>query len=158
MDFRVGLGYDIHRLVENRRLILGGVGIPGPRGLLGHSDADALLHALADALLGAAGFGDIGEHFPDTDPAYHDASSADLLAVVRRLVSGAGYALVNIDATIVAQSIKMAPHKAAIRSNIARLLEIREDMVNIKAKTKEGLDAVGADQAIAVSCVVLLRR
>ena len=143
MSFRVGQGYDIHRLVPGRALILGGVKIDYEMGLLGHSDADALLHAITDALLGAAGLGDIGRHFPDTDPAYKDADSRVLLSEAVSLVVKAGWAIVNVDATVIAQAPKLAPHMDRIRESVAQAIGIDLQRVNIKAKTNEGCDAVG---------------
>ena len=134
MSFRIGQGYDIHRLVEGRPLILGGITIDYEKGLLGHSDADALLHAITDALLGAAGLGDIGRHFPDTDPAYKDADSKILLSDAVGLVVKAGWAIVNVDATVIAQAPKLAPHMEAIRESVAKAIGIDLQRVNIKAK------------------------
>ena len=156
MSFRIGQGYDIHRLVEGRPLILGGITIDYEKGLLGHSDADALLHAITDALLGAAGLGDIGRHFPDTDPAYKDADSKILLSDAVGLVVKAGWAIVNVDATVIAQAPKLAPHMEAIRESVAKAIGIDLHRVNIKAKTKEGCDAVGQKEAIEVHAIVLL--
>lgn len=156
MSFRVGQGYDIHRLVEGRPLILGGVKIDYERGLLGHSDADALLHAITDALLGAAGLGDIGRHFPDTDPAYKDADSRVLLSEAVGLVVKAGWAIVNVDATVIAQAPKLAPHMPLIRESVAKAIGIDLQRVNIKAKTNEGCDAVGQKEAIEVHAIALL--
>ena len=136
---RVGMGYDVHKLTENRKLILGGVEIPYEKGLLGHSDADVLLHAIMDALLGAAALGDIGKHFPDTDPAYKGASSIELLKHVGKLIDEKLYVIGNIDATIIAQRPKMAPHIEQMRKNVAEALHIDVDQVNIKATTEEGL-------------------
>ena len=136
---RIGMGYDVHRLTEGRDLILGGVRIPYEKGLLGHSDADVLLHAIMDAMLGAAALGDIGKHFPDTDPAYKGISSIKLLEHVGELLKKEGYAVGNIDATIIAQRPKMAPHIPAMRENVARALGIEESQINIKATTEEGL-------------------
>jgi len=153
---RVGLGYDIHPLAPGRPLRLGGVDIPSPIGLLGHSDGDALLHAVCDALLGAAALGDIGEHFPDTDPAFEGADSARLLASVLEKVRAAGFAPVNLDATVVAHQPRLGPHKAAIRQRLAALLDLGLDRVNVKAKTNNGLDAVGEGRAIAAHAVVLI--
>jgi len=155
---RVGLGYDIHQLQAGRKLIIGGVFIPSEVGLLGHSDADVLLHAISDALLGAAGLGDIGEHFPDTDPRFKDADSAELLKTVCALVRGKGYEIENIDCIIYAEAIKMTPHKTAMKTSIGALLRIDSEQVNIKAKTMEQLDAVGQRKAIAASCIVLLKK
>jgi 2-C-methyl-D-erythritol 2,4-cyclodiphosphate synthase len=154
MHSRIGIGYDIHRLVEGRPLILGGIKIPADRGLLGHSDGDALLHAIADALLGACALGDIGKHFPDTCPTYKDAESAQLLAKVAELVQSKGYRTHNVDANIVAQAPKLAPHIDAMRDRIAEILGLPLDAVSVKARTNEGLDAVGEGQAIAVQAVV----
>ena len=156
MSFRVGQGYDIHRLVEGRPLILGGVTIDYEKGLLGHSDADALLHAITDALLGAAGLGDIGRHFPDTDPAYKDADSRVLLSEAVGLVVKAGWAIVNVDATVIAQAPKLAPHMPLIRESVAKAIGIDLHRVNIKAKTNEGCDAVGQKEAIEVHAIALL--
>lgn len=156
MSFRVGQGYDLHRLVEGRPLILGGVSIDYEKGLLGHSDADALLHAITDALLGAAGLGDIGRHFPDTDPAYKGADSRELLAQAVALVVKAGWAIVNVDATVIAQAPKLAPHMDKIRESVAQAIGIDLHRVNIKAKTKEGCDAVGQKEAIEVHAIALL--
>ena len=156
MSFRIGQGYDIHRLVEGRPLILGGITIDYEKGLLGHSDADALLHAITDALLGAAGLGDIGRHFPDTDPAYKDADSKILLSDAVGLVVKAGWAIVNVDATVIAQAPKLAPHMDAIRESVAKAIGIDLQRVNIKAKTQEGCDAVGQKEAIEVHAIALL--
>lgn len=156
MSFRVGQGYDIHRLVPGRALILGGVKIDYEMGLLGHSDADALLHAITDALLGAAGLGDIGRHFPDTDPAYKDADSRVLLSKAVSLVVKAGWTIVNVDATVIAQAPKLAPHMDRIRESVAQAIGIDLQRVNIKAKTNEGCDAVGQKQAIEVQAIALL--
>jgi 2-C-methyl-D-erythritol 2,4-cyclodiphosphate synthase len=153
---RVGLGYDIHRLVPGRKLILGGVSIPFDKGLLGHSDADVLLHAACDALLGAAGLGDIGEHFPDTDPAYKDACSIDLLATVYRIIKDHGLALVNMDATVFAQAPKLTPYKPQMVTCMAECLELDYSQINIKATTTEGLGTIGQGAGIAAMCVALL--
>lgn len=158
MDIRVGQGFDVHALVEGRLLILGGVTIPYERGLLGHSDADALLHALCDALLGAAALGDIGRHFPDTDPAWRGADSRDLLRAVAAKVRAAGFAIGNVDATIVAQAPRMAPHIPAMVANIAADLGIAPDRVNVKAKTTERLGFTGRGEGIAAEAVALLLR
>lgn len=156
-DLRVGHGYDVHRLVAGRRLILGGVEIESERGLDGHSDADVLLHAIMDALLGAAGLGDIGQHFPPSDSRYKDADSLDLLQQVRKLVRAAGYkTLVNIDATIIAQRPKMAPHVPSMRERIANVLEIEVSRINIKATTTEGLGFVGRVEGMAAEAVCLI--
>ena len=156
MSFRVGQGYDLHRLVEGRPLILGGVKIDYEKGLLGHSDADALLHAITDALLGAAGLGDIGRHFPDTDPAYKGIDSKILLSEALALVVKAGWVIANVDATVIAQAPKLAPHMDKIRQSVAQSIGIDLHRVNIKAKTKEGCDAVGQKEAIEVHAIVLL--
>lgn len=153
---RIGHGYDVHRLVEGRRLIIGGVDIPWEKGLLGHSDADVLLHAIADAILGAAALGDIGRHFPDTDPQFQGADSLRLLAQVGKLVTAQGYAVGNVDATVVAQRPKMAPHIQQMRENIARALDCRVDQVNVKATTTEELGFAGRGEGIAAHAVVLL--
>jgi len=153
---RVGLGHDTHRLVEGRPLILGGVTIDHPRGLDGHSDADVVLHAVADALLGAAAMGDIGEHYPDTDPACKGLDSGRLLAEVVAMVAGAGWMPINCDVTIHAQAPKLLPHKPAIRANLARLLGLEADAVNIKAKTGEHVGPIGRAEAIACEAIVLL--
>lgn len=153
---RVGIGHDTHRLVEGRPLILGGVRVEHDRGLWGHSDADVVLHAVADALLGASALGDIGEHFPDTDPKNKDLDSAHLLEEVVRMVRQAGHVAVNLDITIHAQAPKLSPHKAAIRSNVARLVGLPESAVNIKAKTGEHVGPVGRAEAIQCDAAVLL--
>lgn len=153
---RAGMGYDVHRLTENRDLILGGVKIPWEKGLLGHSDADVLLHAVMDALLGAAALGDIGKHFPDTDPAYEGISSLKLLRQVAALLKESGFRVGNIDATIIAQKPKMAPHIPAMRANIADALEISQSRVNVKATTEEGLGFTGRGEGIAAQAICLL--
>jgi 2-C-methyl-D-erythritol 2,4-cyclodiphosphate synthase len=153
---RIGHGYDVHRLVEGRKLIMGGVDIPWEKGLLGHSDADVLLHAIADAILGAIGEGDIGKHFPDTDPAFKGADSLKLLEHVGKLAAGLGYVLGNLDATIIAQKPKMAPHIAAMRENIARVLDAAVGQVNVKATTEEGLGFTGTGEGISAHAVVLM--
>jgi 2-C-methyl-D-erythritol 4-phosphate cytidylyltransferase/2-C-methyl-D-erythritol 2,4-cyclodiphosphate synthase len=158
MKLRIGHGYDVHRLVAGRRLILGGVDIPFEKGLLGHSDADALAHAIADAVLGAAGLGDIGRHFPDTDPQYAGADSLDLLRRCVALAAGKGWAPVNVDAVVVAQAPKLAPHADAMRAKLADALGLELDAVNVKAKTEEGLGFTGAGEAIAAHAVVLLEK
>ena len=150
------MGYDVHRLVEERDLILGGVRIPYEKGLLGHSDADVLLHAIMDALLGAAALGDIGRHFPDTDPAYKGASSLQLLARVGELIGEEGYVVGNIDATIIAQRPKMAPHIEEMRKNVAETLGIDISQVNIKATTEEGLGFTGTGEGISSQAVAAL--
>lgn len=153
---RIGLGYDVHKLVENRDLIIGGVNIPHSLGLLGHSDADVLLHAIMDSLLGAAALGDIGKHFPDTDMKYKGASSMVLLAHVGEIVKEAGYKIGNIDATIIAQKPKMAPHIDTMRENIANVLKIEKNQINIKATTEEGLGFTGTEQGISSQSIALL--
>ncbi len=156
--FRVGQGFDVHALVEGRALIIGGVAIPHTHGLLGHSDADVLLHAITDALLGAAGLGDIGRHFPDTDPRYRGADSRRLLIDAYQRVQQAGWTVVNIDATVHAQAPKIGPHVAAMIANIAEDLDIERESLNIKAKTNEGLGHLGRQEGIAATVVALLAR
>ena len=156
MRLRTGIGYDLHRLVAGRPLVLGGTHIPAEQGLLGHSDADVVLHALGDALLGAAGLGDIGELFPDTDPAYEGADSRGLLKEVLRRVEDAGYEIVNADMIIHAQQPKLGPLKARIRQSLAELLAVAPEAVGVKATTNEGLDAIGRGEAIACLATVLL--
>lgn len=158
MSYRIGLGYDIHRLVEGRKLFLGGIEIPYVKGLLGHSDADALLHAICDALLGAGGLGDIGEHFPDIDPQYHNISSRELLERVLKLIKKDKFTIDNIDTVIIAQEPSLVPFKKQIRKNIAQILDIKEECVNIKAKTAESVGEIGAKEAIASYAVVILNR
>ena len=158
MNIRVGEGWDVHQLVEGRKLILGGIEIPYDKGLLGHSDADALLHAITDALFGAAGLGDIGRHFPDTDPTFKGADSGVLLAEAAARVRAAGWQIGNVDSTIVAQAPKMAPHIPAMRARIAALLGLPSDAVNVKAKTAEKLGPVGQGLSIEARAVVLLQR
>ena len=153
---RIGHGYDVHRLVEGRKLIMGGVEIPWELGLLGHSDADVLLHAIADAILGAIGAGDIGKHFPDTDSAYKGADSLKLLAHVMKLADERGYRLGNLDATIIAQRPKMAPHIPQMRMNIATVLNASLEQVNIKATTEEGLGFSGRGEGISAHAVLLM--
>jgi 2-C-methyl-D-erythritol 2,4-cyclodiphosphate synthase len=155
LAIRTGLGYDSHRLVEGKRLVLGGVDVPHSHGLAGHSDADALAHAICDALLGAAGLGDIGTHFPDTDPTYADADSIGLLRRVRALVE-VDHAIVNVDSTIHAESPKMAPHIPNMRARLATALGIPERRVNVKAKTGEGVGPVGTGQAIEATAIATL--
>jgi len=155
---RIGHGYDVHRLVEGRKLIMGGVEIPWESGLLGHSDADVLLHAISDAILGAIGEGDIGRHFPDTDPAFKGADSLELLEHVFSLARSRGYRLGNLDATIIAQRPKMAPHIPAMRANIARVLAVSAEQVNVKATTEEGLGFTGTGEGISAHAVVLLEQ
>ena len=153
---RVGMGYDVHKLVEGRDLIIGGVRIPHTLGLLGHSDADVLLHAIMDALLGAAGLGDIGKHFPDTDPQYKGISSMKLLSHVAELIRERGYVVENIDATIIAQKPKMRPHIPQMEENIAGALGISTDQVNVKATTEEHLGFTGREEGIAAQAVCLI--
>jgi 2-C-methyl-D-erythritol 2,4-cyclodiphosphate synthase len=157
-SMRVGEGWDVHQLVEGRKLILGGVEIPYEKGLLGHSDADALLHAITDALLGAAGLGDIGRHFPDTDPKFKGADSGVLIAEAAARLRAAGWEIVNIDSTIVAQAPKMAPHIAAMCARIAALLGLETTQVNVKAKTAETLGPVGQGLSIEARAIALLTR
>ena len=156
MNIRVGQGYDVHQLVEGRDLILGGVNIPFEKGLLGHSDADALLHATTDALLGAAGLGDIGSHFPDTAAEFKDADSRVLLREAYQSVQELGWKVVNVDTTVIAQKPKLAPHIPAMRANIAADLGLPENCVNIKGKTNEKLGYLGRMEAIEAQAAVLL--
>jgi len=153
---KVGQGYDVHKLVEGRKLILGGVEIAYKKGLLGHSDADVLIHAVMDAILGAAAMGDIGKHFPDTDEEYRGISSISLLKKVREMVFGEEFTIVNIDATIIAQKPKLSPYIDQMRKNIGNALSIEIDRVNIKATTTEGLGFTGKGEGIAALCVCLL--
>ena len=157
-NLRIGHGYDVHRLVEGRRLILGGVDIPWEKGLLGHSDADVLVHAIMDALTGAARLGDIGKLFPDTDPAYAGISSLKLLREVGRLLSEKGFAVVNIDATLLAQAPKVGPYRPRMAANVAEALGIDPEQVNIKATTEEGLGFTGDGSGMAAHAVVLLEK
>jgi len=157
-NFRIGEGWDVHALVPGRKLILGGVEIPYSMGLLGHSDADVLLHAITDAVLGAAGLGDIGQHFPDTNVQFKGANSAVLLQEAMRCVRGAGWTLVNLDSTVIAQSPKLAPYRAAIQAAVAKALGVGLDQVNMKAKTAEKLGPVGMGQSMEARAVVLLTR
>lgn len=156
--FRIGQGFDVHQLTEGRPLIIGGIEIPYEKGLMGHSDADVLLHTVADACLGAIGEGDIGRHFPDTDPEFKDADSAKLLEVVWNLVKEKGYELVNADCTIIAQKPKMAPYIGQMRERIAQLLETEIENINVKATTTEQLGFTGRGEGIASQVAVLLRR
>ena len=153
---RVGMGYDVHKLVEGRKLILGGVNVPYEKGLLGHSDADVLVHAVMDALLGAAGLGDIGRLFPDTDPAYEGADSLKLLQEVREQIRQEGYALCNVDVTVIAQAPKLQPYVEQMRRNISQVLEAEPGQINIKATTEEKLGFTGAGEGIAAHAVALL--
>ena len=153
---RVGIGYDVHKLVEDRDLIIGGVKIPYEKGLLGHSDADVLLHAISDAILGAAALGDIGLHFSDTDERFKGADSLKLLNETGKLIKAEGYSVVNIDATIIAQAPKMRPHIDSMRKNIADALEIDINQVNVKASTEEGLGFTGAGLGIASNAIAMI--
>ena len=153
---RVGQGFDVHALVKGRKLVVGGVTIPFDKGLDGHSDADVLIHAVCDALLGAAALGDIGLHFPDTDPKHRNANSRAFLREVGRKVRGAGFSIVNVDATLIAQAPKMAPHTAAMVANLAADLGIDLGQVNVKAKTAERLGAIGRSEGIAAEAIALL--
>ena len=155
---RMGHGYDVHRLAEGRRLILGGVDIPWDRGLLGHSDADVLTHAVMDALLGAAGLGDIGKHFPDTDPAYKGADSLKLLEHVTALLRERGPVVGNVDATVLAQRPKLAPHIPQMWDNLARVMGVDVSQVNVKATTEEGLGFTGSGEGMAAHAVALIER
>ena len=157
-SIRIGQGWDIHALVTGRPLILGGITIPHSHGLLGHSDADALLHAITDALLGAAGMGDIGQHFPDNDQQYQGADSRTLLGRVHQTIAAAGWEIGNLDATIIAQAPKLAPHLPRMIESIAEVLKLDPSAINLKAKTAEGFGAVGRAEAIEVQAVVLLFR
>lgn len=156
--YRIGQGFDLHRLVEGRALILGGIKIPYSKGLLGHSDADVLVHAIIDGLLGALSLGDIGQHFPDNDAKYKDANSIDLLKNVLALVSDKGYEIVNIDSTIQAQEPKLMPYIPTICSNLAQNMGLELEQVSVKAKTYEKQDSIGKGEAIAVYCNLLLRK
>lgn len=158
MPYRIGVGYDIHRLVEDRKLFIGGVEIPYVKGLFGHSDADVLLHAISDALLGASGESDIGELFPDTDPRYQNISSVELLRIVADLIKKKNYEIINIDSVVIAQEPRLAPFKKRIKENIAGILGIQEDSVNIKAKTNDGIGEEGSKEAIASYAVVLITK
>lgn len=158
MDFRIGHGYDVHRLTEGRKLILGGVDIPYEKGLLGHSDADVVVHAIMDALLGAAALGDIGKHFPDTDPRYSGADSLILCSHVARLIGEKGYCISNIDATIIAQKPKLAPYIEEMRRKTAAALMLEPDKVSIKATTEEKLGFTGSGEGISAHAVALIYR
>ena len=153
---RIGQGYDVHRLCEGRKLVIGGVEIPYEKGLLGHSDADVLVHAVMDALLGAAALGDIGQHFPDTDERYHGISSMELLKLVAGLLQENGFLVENVDSTIIAQKPKLASYRPAMAENIARVLGIEKDQVSVKATTEDGLGFTGAGEGIAAQAVALL--
>ena len=156
MNIKIGHGYDVHKLVEGRDLIIGGVNIPPSLGLLGHSDADVLLHAISDSLLGALALGDIGKHFPDTDEQYKDANSLELLACVYELVKERGYEVGNVDATVLAEEPKLAPYIPQMRLNIARALEVELDCISVKATTEEGLGFTGEKKGIAAHAVCLV--
>ena len=158
LDFRIGHGYDVHRLVEGRLLILGGVTVPYERGLLGHSDADVLTHAVMDAVLGAAGLGDIGKHFPDTDEAYRGADSLRLAEAVCEKIAARGYTVNNIDATIIAQRPKLAPYIAEMKQHLAEVFKLDEDAVNVKATTEEKLGFTGSGEGIAAHAVASIVR
>ena len=157
-DFRIGYGEDIHRLVPNRKLILGGVEIPFNQGLLGHSDADCLLHAIADALLGACALGDIGDHFPVDDPRWENADSKKILSESYSLVKKRGYQITNLDASVLAEKPRLSPYRLAMRESIARVLELDLNQVSVKLMTNEGLDAIGKGKAIRSTCICLLER
>jgi len=156
--YRVGTGFDAHRFAEDRKLVLGGVVVEHGRGLLGHSDADALLHALADAMLGAAGWGDLGSHFPDSDPEWKDASSTIFVRKIHNDLRADGWSLVNADLTVIAQEPKIAPYREAIRSSIATLLEVPVDRISVKATTTDRMGFLGRGEGIAAQAVVLLKR
>ena len=153
---RIGIGYDVHRLVAGRKLVLGGVTIPFEKGLLGHSDADVLIHAACDALLGAAGLGDIGLHFPDTDPNLKDISSMIILSKTYNLLKEKGFTVINLDSTIMAEKPKIAPFRESIQENIARTIEIEPECVNVKATTLETLGMMGKGEGIAALCIALI--
>ncbi len=157
-DLRIGYGEDIHRLVPNRKLILGGVEIPFNQGLLGHSDADCLLHAIADALLGACALGDIGDHFPVDDPRWENADSKKILSESYSLVKKKGYQITNLDASVLAEKPRLSPYRLAMRESIARVLELDLNQVSVKLMTNEGLDAIGKGKAIRSTCICLLER
>jgi 2-C-methyl-D-erythritol 2,4-cyclodiphosphate synthase len=154
--YRIGIGYDIHRLVADRKLLLAGVNIPFTKGLLGHSDADVLAHAVCDAVLGAAALGDIGTHFPDTDPRWQGASSLDFLRHAAKLIVEKGYLIANVDATVMAERPKLKLYIHAMREQLAAALEVDVDCVSVKAKTNEGLDAIGRGEAMAAQAIVLI--
>ncbi|MCM8782933.1 MAG: 2-C-methyl-D-erythritol 2,4-cyclodiphosphate synthase [Candidatus Omnitrophica bacterium] len=158
MDYRVGIGYDIHRLGEQRKFILGGIEIPYLKGLTGHSDADVLLHAMCDALLGAINKGDIGEYFPDNHPEYQGISSTELLLRIKKMVKEERFEIVNLDAVIITEEPRLSPFKLAIKKNISQILQIDSDLINIKAKTNEGLGPIGRKEAVACWVAVLLKR
>ena len=156
--YRIGHGYDVHKLVECRRLVLGGVDIPYEKGLLGHSDADVLLHAISDALLGAVALGDIGKHFPDTDEAYKNADSIILLSKVNDIITAAGYKVSNIDATVIAQAPKLAPHIEQMRKNIAKAISTELENVSVKATTEEHLGFTGRGEGISAHAVCIVEK
>jgi 2-C-methyl-D-erythritol 2,4-cyclodiphosphate synthase len=158
MRVRAGIGFDIHRLVEGRKLFLGGVEVDFSRGLEGHSDADVLLHAIGDALLGAAGMGDLGRHFPSTDPQFKDMPSRELLRRIHTMIRDQGFRIVNIDTTLIAEAPRMTPHLGAMILRIAETLSIAPEQVNVKAKTHEGVDAIGQGDAIAAQAVALIEK
>jgi len=158
MNIKVGQGLDVHKLVQGRPLVLGGVPIPFDRGLAGHSDADVLVHAVCDALLGAAALGDIGQHFPDTDPAYRDIDSLVLLAETGKLLARKGYAIGNLDAVIIAQVPKIAPYRGQMEATLARTLGIAREQVSVKATTTEGLGLFGREEGIGALCTVLIQK
>ncbi len=155
---RIGIGYDLHPLGKGRRLILGGVEIPHTEGLVGHSDADALIHAVCDAMLGAMGAGDLGMHYPSSDPRFKNISSCVLLEEISGMLQKQGYRLVNVDTVIMAQAPRLGPHLAAMQARIAEVLKVKKDMVNVKVKSGEGLDAVGRKEAIAAQAVCLIEK
>ena len=155
---RIGMGYDLHKLVFGRKLVLGGVVIPFEKGLLGHSDADVLIHAVCDALLGAAGLGDIGLHFPDTDTEFKDIYSIKLLAKTYKMVKGKGFAISNVDSTIFAEAPKLFPYREEMRKNIAEAIKVKPDRVNVKATTFEGLGMIGKGEGIGAMCVAMLEK
>ncbi len=155
---RIGMGYDIHRLVLKRKLVLGGVTIPFEKGLLGHSDADVLIHAVCDAILGAAGLGDIGLHFPDTDPKFKDIRSVIILSRTYEMIREKGFSIENVDATIFADAPKLSPYRISMCQNIAKAIHTSSDRVNIKATTAEGLGIIGRGEGIGAACIVLLKR
>lgn len=156
-EMRIGLGYDVHELVKGRQLILGGINIPFEKGLAGHSDADVLTHAICDALLGAAGLGDIGMHFPDSDPKYKDISSIQLLHETFQMIGAKGFAIINIDTVIFAESPKLSPYRQAIRATLAEVLNLEIQRINIKATTTEGLGTIGQGDGIAAMAVALIQ-
>jgi 2-C-methyl-D-erythritol 2,4-cyclodiphosphate synthase len=155
---RTGMGYDVHRLAENRKLILGGVDIPYVKGLMGHSDADVVLHAVCDAILGAMGAGDIGRYFPDTDPEYKNICSKEILRQVAAMASEARYRIVNLDVTVISEEVKISPFREPMKDAIAGILGIEREFVNIKATTTEGIDSIGRNEAIASYANVLIER